>query len=59
VDYPVGLKGQLSLVDAIGRQIANWQTDGGGNMMVDLSDIAQGVYILKLSDGTFQKVVKQ
>lgn len=59
VSYSVGFKGQLSLTDAIGRQIAAWKTDGTGNMSVDLTEFAPGVYVLKLSDGTFQKAVKQ
>lgn len=59
VDYTVGFKGQLFLTDAIGRQITAWKTDGSGTMSLDLSEFATGMYVLKLSDGTFQKVVKQ
>lgn len=57
VNYTVGVKGQLSLTDAIGRQMMVKQTDGSGQVTLDLSEFAVGVYALKLN-GSVQKLVK-
>jgi hypothetical protein len=58
VNFTIGVKGQLSLIDVMGRNLQTWETDGSGQVVLDLSAFAAGVYALRLSDGSLQKIVK-
>ena len=57
-DNPSGLPAQVQLIDMQGRAVAAPQHTTGQQLELDMAGMAQGIYIVKLSVGDRQTVVR-
>jgi hypothetical protein len=51
-------KGQMELADAVGRIVRRYTLDGSGILKIPMTDLANGIYLLKYEDGSNKRTLK-
>lgn len=51
-------KGQVSLADAVGRQIRKFTVDQSGVLKIPMTDLSNGIYLLQYEDGSNKQTLK-
>ncbi len=51
-------KGQVTLTDAVGRQVSRSVVEQSGVLQIPMADLSNGIYLLQYGDGTNKKTLK-